>query len=357
MTEKHRTPGQIIATVLRHAWKPTASPLALDAKSLDSVASLLLKSGAGALAWQRIHNTELEKARSASDIHQAYRLHTLQAAVQEVKIEQLITGLKEADIEPLLVKGWAVARLYPEPGLRPYSDVDLIVRDDQYPAALDVVKRLKIPECSVDLHKGISNMGRIETDAVYDRSQLINLGQINVRIPGEEDHLRMLCFHLLRHGAWRPLWLCDIAIAVETRSVAFNWGLCLGGSRREVEWVSCSMGLAERILGADISDTPATGRIRRLPEWLVRAVLRNWDRCSGASQREPLLTALISRIRDPRSFIEEARFRWDRPIEASLDVGAPFNSIPRLPFQLAATLMRVPLMAARLAESLSRRKE
>jgi len=354
---KRGSSGQMIAAVLRRSWKRPDSPLTIDAASLNDIAPLLLRSGAGALAWLRVRGTELEKARSASEFHQAYRLHTLQAAVQEVKIEQLLTGLKEACIEPLLVKGWAIARHYSEPGLRPYSDVDLIVRPDQYTAALDVIKRLKIPECSVDLHRGISNMGRMETDAVYDRSQLIGLGQSEVRIPGEEDHLRMLCFHLLRHGAWRPLWLCDIAVAVETRSVAFDWNLCLGGSRREMEWVACSMGLAERILGAEIDNTPATARARRLPAWLVNAVLRNWDRCSGASQREPLLTALISRLRDPRSFIEEARFRWDRPIEASLDVGAPFNSIPRLPFQLAATLMRVPQMASRLAESLGRRKE
>lgn len=357
MTETTRsTHGRLIATVLERAWKQP-SPLEITAEELDQIAPLLLRSGAGALAWLRIRNTILERATSASEIQQAYRLHTLQAAVQEVKIEQLLKGLQEADIDPILVKGWAIARRYPEPGLRPYSDVDLIVRPDQYQSALDCIQRLRISDCSVDLHKGVSNMGRMEVNKLYDRSQLITLGEVDIRIPGEEDHLRMLCFHLLRHGAWRPLWLSDIAIAVETRHVNFDWSLCLGSSSRESEWVACSMGLAERLVGAKIDDTPAAKRARSLPAWLVNAVLRNWDRCSGASQREPLMTAFLNRIGSPRSLIEEARFRWDRPIEASLDVRAPFNSIPRLPFQLAAMTLRIPQISRHLIKAIRNRKE
>ncbi len=49
------------------------------------------------------------------------------------------------------------------------------------------------------------------------RSQLVNLDGVDVRVPGLEDHLGILCLHLLHHGAFRPLWLCDIAAALETR--------------------------------------------------------------------------------------------------------------------------------------------
>lgn len=340
------TRGRLIATALQCCWRQSPSPLEMTIEEFDQIAPLLLQSGAGALVWRRIRQTELERSRSAEEFGQSYRLHTLQAAVQKVKIGQLLTALKEASIDPLLVKGWAVARRYPEPGLRPYSDIDLIVRPSQYQTALDLIRKIRISDCTVDLHRGISNMGKLETDTLYDRSQCISLGDVEVRIPAEEDHLRMLCFHMLRHGVWRPLWLCDIAVVIETMSADFDWDMCLSGSRREREWIACSIGLAEGLLSAKVDNLPEEARARQIPRWLVSAVLRNWDRCSGASQREPLLAALMSRIGDPGGLIEEVRFRWDRPIEASLDMNAPFNSIPRLPFQLAATLMRVPQVLA-----------
>lgn len=352
-----QSPGRLIAAALRRAWDQSPPDLDLTTAQLDQIAPLLLRTGAGALAWLRIRDTKLEQAYSSLELQQSYRLHTIEAAVRELRIGQLLTGLREAGIEAVLVKGWAIARRYPEPGLRPYSDVDLIVRDDHYLPALDTVKRLKIPDLSVDLHQGVSNMGRMAINELYDRSQLITLGQIEARIPGEEDHLRMLCFHMLRHGVWRPLWLVDIAVAVETRSDNFDWDACLGDSRREREWITCSLGLASRLLGARIEETPVLDRANWLPGWLVSAVLRNWDRCSGTSQREPLMTALLSRVHNPRILIEEVRFRWDRPIEASLEVRAPFNRLPRLPFQLAALALRIPQLSRHLAHASGDREE
>ena len=36
----------------------------------------------------------------------------------------------------------------------------------------------------------------------------------------------------------------------------------------------------------------------------------------------------------------EARFRWHRPIQATVEVGGPFNRLPRWPFQVAAVARR-----------------
>ena len=48
-----------------------------------------------------------------------------------------------------------------------------------------------------------------------------------------EDQLRQLCLHLLRHGACRPLWLCDVAVMLESLPGDFDWDRCLGGDRDE----------------------------------------------------------------------------------------------------------------------------
>jgi len=49
---------------------------------------------------------------------------------------------------------------------------------------------------------------------LFARSQLITLGQTEVRILCAEDHLRVICFHLMREGAggrcgllmWQRCW-------------------------------------------------------------------------------------------------------------------------------------------------------
>ncbi len=66
-----------------------------------------------------------------------------------------------------------------------------------------------------------------------------------------ETHLRVICFHLMREGAWRPLWLVDVAAALEFRPGNFDWHYCLRDSRRARPVVH-AIGLAHRLLGVKI---------------------------------------------------------------------------------------------------------
>ncbi len=92
----------------------------------------------------------MRSSKIAFQFQQAYRLHTLQAAIHEREIKKLFTLLRQADIEPILIKGWAVAQLYPEKGLRPHDDIDLIVRPDQYQAAKSALSNWREKR---DLHR------------------------------------------------------------------------------------------------------------------------------------------------------------------------------------------------------------
>ena len=123
-------------------------------------------------------------------------MYTLQAGPKEGQIVQAITLLRSAGVEPLLVKGWAVARLYPERGLRPYGDIDLCVRPEQYVTAVAALAAPAAGTVAVDLHKGLPQLHRPSLDDVYERSQLVTLGKIDVRILGTEDHLRYMCIHM-----------------------------------------------------------------------------------------------------------------------------------------------------------------
>ena len=190
----------------------------------------------------------------------------------------MITRLRSAGVEPLLVKGWAVARLYPERGLRPYGDIDLCVRPEQYAVAAAALAAPAAEPVAVDLHKGFAQLHRPSTDDVYRRSQLVRLGDVDVRILGPEDHLRYMCIHMLQHGLHRALWLCDVAVVLESLPEDFDWEYLLWGDRRRAAWVASTVRLTHELLGARLDGIPAAERARPLPRWLLPSVLNQWSK-------------------------------------------------------------------------------
>jgi len=275
-----------------------------------------------------------------------YRFQSLKAALHERSLKTVIPVLRRAGVEPLLVKGWAIARLYPEPGMRPYIDLDLCVRPDDYARARRVLQEGDCDDYNVDLHDGFGKFYDRRTDEIFARSRLVKLDELDVRVLSPEDDLRFLCVHLLRHGAVQPLWLCDICVLLEARSNDFDWDRCLQGSRKEADWVACTIGLAHQLLGADIEGTPMANRARNLPNWLAPIVLREW----GMPLR--MLPQLSVYLRDPRrwgrEFFKQLSLHWPNPIEATMTVKGSFNQVPRLPFQVAHLMSRTAALLPQL---------
>jgi hypothetical protein len=78
------------------------------------------------------------------------------------------------------------------------------------------------------------------------------MGDIPVKVLSPEDHLSMLCVHFLGHGGWRPIWLCDIAAAMESLTESFDWQTCLGEDTRRAGWILSALACAHEILGAQL---------------------------------------------------------------------------------------------------------
>src|SRR5205814_891640 len=95
-------------------------------------------------------------------------------------------------------------------------------------------------------------------DALHERAVI----QTVALVLGPEDHLRLLCLHMLVHGVCRPLWLCDIGAALESRPAEFDWRWFLSGDPRRTRWALCALGLAHELLGARLQDTPVAERAR-----------------------------------------------------------------------------------------------
>ncbi len=103
---------------------------------------------------------------------------------------------------PRLQQGWVSARLYAERALRPYGDIDLCVRPGQFGIAREALSSPEAKECWVDLHQKFTELEERSLDELYERSQLVELDDVRVRVMGPEDHFALLAIHWLKHGAW-----------------------------------------------------------------------------------------------------------------------------------------------------------
>jgi hypothetical protein len=331
--------GRSIAKTLAGSWRAVPPPLELEAAELSAITPQLLGAGVAGLAWRRVRESHLKDTPSAAELRGQYERNSVLAVIQRRGIESIVCALNSAGIESMLVKGLAAAQLYGDEGLRPYVDVDVCVAQRQMEATQVVLKRLSDTGVTVDLHREFATLGGGDWEGIYSRSQLMKLGDSDEHVPSAEDHLRILSIHMLREGAWRPLWLCDVAAAVESRPANFDWNICVGPSRQTSNWINCALKLAHELLGANITGTPAAGDSKPLPQWLTGTVLREWE-TTAPSMTLRHQSPMASHLRSPGTLLPGFRHRWPNPIEGTIVSRALFNDLPRFPFQLTAYMVR-----------------
>ena len=303
------------------------------------------------MAANQRHRT-FARTTAAVRLQQAFRLQSLYAGLHEEGIEQVIQLLRTATVEPLLIKGRAAAAFYPERGLRPYGDIDLCFESRDYTKALAVLASPEGMAFNVDAHDGLDRFYGLSMDEMLSRSETIKVGQIEVRVPCFEDHFRILCIHFLKHGAWRPLNLCDVAAALESRPAVVDWDRCLGTDRRRADWIACAIGLAHQLLGAQVDGAPAEPHSGHLPRWLIPAILRQWETPHPESNETHEL--FQSHLRNPSKWKSELVKRWPNPVRATMYLGAPFNEFPRLPLQVFSFLSLGARFLTRIPRAISR---
>jgi len=321
--------------------------MALDVGDLQEVEAVLLAAGAGGLAWGRVRGGGLESTPAGEAFHQAYRHQALAYLVRQARIAEVAQHLRRAGIEPFMGKGWAVASLYGEPGLRPCGDIDLYVgRQDHGAAAL----ALRGPAGDlVDLHCGFAELDDRGEAELRARSRTVPVGPGTVRIFGPEDHLRLIALHALRHGLLRPLWLCDVAVALESAGERFDWDYFAGGGRRRAHWSFVALEVAREILGARNERSMAGPPPARLPRWVIPAVLQEWGAARPPHGARVPASELLRR---PGAWWGALRLRWPNPIEATIGLRTSFGGLPRLALQVGECVRRTALFSVQRAQAL-----
>jgi hypothetical protein len=327
------SPGRYIANMLSGAWRCLPPELNMAPVTVDTICPLLFRSGAGALGWWRVRHGTV--GRSHATLHAAYLRYALNAAQHERQVVEAISILRAAGLEPLLLKGWAVGRLYAESGLRPSGDIDLYLPRIQRLAAENAL-RAEGQYWADFQHEEIERCG-MGFERLYDCSESVQLNGFVIRILGPEDQLRFLCLHFLKHGAWRPVWLCDIAARLESLPIGFDWDRCLGESKRDASWIAYSVILAKRLLGADLRNAPLSRWESKLPEWLPESVLEQWSHPYPANLPSFLIQMEVSSWKNA---IRASAQRWPNPIQAIVDAGGYFDRWPPISFQLRNCLKR-----------------
>ena len=214
------------------------------------------------------------------------------------QLSEIIAAASDAHLTIVPVKGPTLAfRLYDDPELRPFADLDLLIDPSEFERADSILNALgyrKEPglldaefylknhihigyespgATKVELHWGLSHRFRpwcIPVAEVLARAEMRELGGRDIPSLSDEDHLIYLCTHLEEHGYYsryadevsdevlvanpdlnnRLIWLLDVAMMVKwlrsqldwdaIRERACRWGV--GGHLRSV------LALSERLL-------------------------------------------------------------------------------------------------------------
>ena len=303
------------------------------------------------------------------------------------QLADVVTALRRAGIEPLLLKGYALAELvYPDPVTRPSHDLDVLVRPDQVVPACQALAQIgcTLPDQAtvdvqlanaydlpvvlppmaglatvLELHWDLAPRGlfSLDLDLWRARAEVFDLaGQPALRF-SPEDMLLHLALHLRKHRYVGLRWLCDLAELLRrfggpAAPRPLDWEYVVGSARSAGLTVLLYTGLvlARRLLDAPVAPEllarlePATWRRRLLQSVLSQeALLAPLEReDAGWTRLAPMEILLIDR---PAAMARELSYRLLPPPEAVLGAEAlDMSRSQRLAFQARRLLDRSATM-------------
>lgn len=303
---------------------------------------LMFRHGSAALGF-RVAGENLSHGQSVMRLQDAYRWNALSASRHEVRLARVMRAMSDSGIEAITGKGWAVAREYPSPGLRPCGDIDLYARKRDAARVASVLTTL--PDIAVDLHRGYADLDDRGEAEIHRRSRTEMVEGVEVRFFGPEDHLRLICVHTVRHGVLRALWLCDVALLVERLPPGFDVRYFIAGDPRRTEAALAVLGLAQALLGARLDRLALPAARLRPPAWMPDAILAEWGRARAPhGAREPFGHEILRPWRWPSALA----LRWPNPVEAAYETRTPLDRGGGLRVQLAACVSRIRRFSTRV---------
>ena len=272
----------------------------------------------------------------SQEIVDELRWHKLSMRRFELAIAEAFELFRAYDIEPILIKGWAAARNYPEGRPRFFGDVDLAFSASQFDKAVERLSRTPVPSISIDPHREFRHLDTLAWDIAVTRSKVIKVDSGSIRVLCPEDHLRVLCVHWLNDGGAYKERLWDIYYAVANRPPDFDWELCLESvSETRRRWIVIAIAVARKYLSLDVADLPFEVNTASIPEWMIRCLEKEWS-------TDARLIPLEACLHDPKLMMQQILKRTPpNPIEATIEGEGELNNTSRLRYQIGSIRKRI----------------
>ncbi len=176
-----------------------------------------------------------------------YRLNTV------YKIDEIVQSFKENNLQLIIIKGPALARLYNPNQCRSMGDLDILVRSDETDRAKKLLESMgysyqededegehpvhwaytRLGGLYVELHRTLLNpmfLGKRSTQrwmkSIWDNSRISNYEGIEFRALSAEDELINQILHLATHlvyGSAKIKNIYDIALLIKSNNSDLNW--------------------------------------------------------------------------------------------------------------------------------------
>ena len=192
----------------------------------------------------RMSGANRPSASMLGEMQLAMRLNLM----NHMKLKQILVSavklLREHNIEPVLLKGFGLAMLYPNPNLRQFGDIDLYVGLDDFHEACKLLCTLpggynwreeedlgkhyniefgpypmEVHRVSVDLsgHRELAVYESIECEGLSEKARRVDFEGLEIRIPSMEFMVFFTFFHAWYHFlttgvGWRQI--SDVAMTL-----------------------------------------------------------------------------------------------------------------------------------------------
>lgn len=229
----------------------------------EYVAAEACDAGVGALLLRQCNHAQIDLPVSAARQMRAFAEHVAAANAYKLQsVRKALIRLQMARIPFLLLKGAALNCVLYEAGLRPMTDVDVLIQARHADAAHKVLCNAGCrpgadllredfypkyycereyftgthPPVKIDLHCRPFHVLRyartVPETALWNDAMETRLDELNVRIPGPEGMLIHLAVHASCHGGVHLRWLYDIRLWLERFGEQIQWARLADKCRR-----------------------------------------------------------------------------------------------------------------------------
>jgi Uncharacterised nucleotidyltransferase len=252
-------------------------------------------------------------------LSESRRAHTACSLQMTAELFRLLDRFSDASIESLATKGPALSvRCYGDPGMRQYSDLDLVIREKDIrratQAMLDFGYEARVPLTAIDAKKipgeyAFQSPGThllvefhtertfryyprpLQIEKLFERRASVTIDGRDVQALSLEDELVLICVHGAKHFWERLMWSADVAALISSRH-PLDWDRAMATARDVAgeRILRLGLSLASDLLGAELPpQVEADVRSDRAVSYLAKQIQ------SRLASREPRSTGILQR--------------------------------------------------------------